>query len=718
MPDETLRVDIRLRDFATRQLKRVAGAFGRFAATVTAKIRAATAAIFSMRGALIALAGVAVLAKVGKSFIRTAADIENMRLTLSSLLGDVKEANSLFDDLAKFAGKVPFALEEIMQVGTMFAGTFKGGREEIMKMMPIVADIAAVAKASGITFRQTGEQIQRMFSAGAASADMFREKGILAMLGFQAGVSYTTEQTREMVIKAWEDTGSKFRGTAQKMGKNWDGIMSMIGDAWFKFQRKVMESGIFDQLKEAAKVFLDKMGGLEKIAPEFGKSIVESMKQAVLLGARLADGFTVARKAWKLFQIAVMEIRVGLDEGPAPMLHEMAGKMNELQGGASEFWKAWQRTLEPMAKAKDHMSDAEFALRNLKEDADEIGGEDSAFAKASKWISDMENGLWGSKDAIDKMTSAQRTFNQTLLERMTGPMKRVREDQDRQRKVQEDSAKALEREKKALEDVGGSWGIITNFMGIYLDDLWKAVSLQIDMENNYKALRDIERKRAEDLAKDNERTIQAAQEMAKIRYSEELEKQRKVYQKIFDQVTAIGGVLASGIERSIDQALEGTFRWQKALQDTARDLAKLLLRQAIAAGIQLAAGAIAGAAAPTPAGPSPTPEYRPPVSFWTARGAVVRGGVGLPSFQRGGVITGPTALVAGDNRSRQEGLLPLERMPGGDLGVKASGGGTVVFNINTIDSRGVEQFLFENREKIQRVTGMSQDEGRTGRGSM
>jgi len=58
-----------------------------------------------------------------------------------------------------------------------------------------------------------------MYSAGAASADLFRERGILAMLGFQAGVTYSAEETRQRLMQAWLEPESKFKGMTGEMAK-------------------------------------------------------------------------------------------------------------------------------------------------------------------------------------------------------------------------------------------------------------------------------------------------------------------------------------------------------------------------------------------------------------------------------------------------------------------------------------------------------------------
>ena len=186
------------------------------------------------------------LKQIASTFIDAANTTEQYRLRLNALLGDVDEGGRVFKEMAEFAGKVPYEFEEIMSSATQLSGVMRGGVDEIKMWMPIIADLAAV---SGLGIQQTTEQVVRMYSAGAASADLFRERGITAMLGFQAKVSYSAEETRKRLIEAWEDPASKFRGATTELSKTWSGTLSMISDKWFKFRNVVMDAGAYDAIK-------------------------------------------------------------------------------------------------------------------------------------------------------------------------------------------------------------------------------------------------------------------------------------------------------------------------------------------------------------------------------------------------------------------------------------------------------------------------------------
>ncbi|HUX58299.1 MAG TPA: hypothetical protein VMV77_15105 [Bacteroidales bacterium] len=242
-----------------------------------------TKTIFSLKGALLSLG----LGLVAKSFVSAASTAEQYRVRLEVLLGSVSEASRMFKDMTEYAAKVPHTYQDIMGAATSLSGVMRGGVDEVKRYMPMIGDLAAV---TGLSLQETTGQVIRMYSAGAASADMFRERGILAMMGFKAGVHYSMEDTRKMMFESWEKTDSQFRGATDKLGKTWKGLTSMLSDRWFQVRNKVMEAGIFDYIKEKMDLAIKKIdefvesGKLDIWADKIGKKVVaafEFLKKAI-----------------------------------------------------------------------------------------------------------------------------------------------------------------------------------------------------------------------------------------------------------------------------------------------------------------------------------------------------------------------------------------------------------------------------------------------------
>ena len=252
--------------------------------------------VFSFKSAI---AGIGI-GYIGKQFLDAANTSEQFSTRLKVLLGSVSEGNRLFQNMTVYAGKVPFQFEEIMGAATQLSGVMKGGVDEITKWMPLIGDLAA---ASGLDIQQTTEQVIRMLSAGAAAADLFRERGITAMLGFQAGVKYSAEDTRKQLLSAWEDPASKFKGATGELAKTWEGQVSMMQDKWFKFRTKVMDSAPFDYLKAALATinerFTSSSNGIDDVANSIGQNIVNLAKRMALGTAAIIDSVSAPVKGIK-----------------------------------------------------------------------------------------------------------------------------------------------------------------------------------------------------------------------------------------------------------------------------------------------------------------------------------------------------------------------------------------------------------------------------------
>jgi len=282
----------------------------RVAASMIRQFKRVSSAVLSLKGAVLALAGTYGLAKLSQSFLEASKAAEGYSVRLNTLLGSQREGNRLFSEMTAYATSVPFTYQEIMESATALSGVMKGGVDEITKWMPMIGDLAA---ASGLSIEQTTSQVIRMYSAGAAAADLFRERGILAMLGFEAGVKYSAEDTKRMMFDAWTDVDSKFKGITKELSKTWAGTMSMFSDQWFQFRLMVMESGPFEALKEGAQEalrWIEKMkteGKLREWARDVAVGIIRSIKSVLEAIKWVKHAFHDAMVYWYKYKKHVYE---------------------------------------------------------------------------------------------------------------------------------------------------------------------------------------------------------------------------------------------------------------------------------------------------------------------------------------------------------------------------------------------------------------------------
>ena len=316
---DTLQIVIKLRDQASRGLRGIGRTLGTMRQRVSSLIPKFSGLQVAIAGAFASLSA----GLIARSFIQAADAAEGYRVRLSVLLGSQREANALFKDMADFAGDVSFQYEEIMESATSLAGVMEGGRKEVQKWMPVLADLAA---ASGLTMQETTSNFIRMYSSGAAAADMFRDRGILTMLGFQAKTQYTAEQTRKMLMEAWEAPTSKFRDAALKLANTWSGLMSMMADRWFQLRVYIMEEGgVLDYMKAVAKTLLEfiaqlkKEGRLDEWATTVAQRILTVFEKIAIGVGWVIDAF----RGWKMIIQGIILLGSSLEK--------LAGKI----------WEAW-----------------------------------------------------------------------------------------------------------------------------------------------------------------------------------------------------------------------------------------------------------------------------------------------------------------------------------------------------------------------------------------
>lgn len=228
-----------------------------------------------------------------KNLIKVSSTLEQYEVRLTKLMGSSEEGNKVFQEMTDLAGRVPKTYNEIMASATNLSAVVEGGSQEIAKLMPIIVDISS---ASGIAVEQVTSQFIRMYSRGAAAAELFSERGINAALGFQAGVSYSAEETMNTIISQWEEGTGKFVGASNDLAASFQGSMSMMSDAWFQFRADIGEK-LFENLKSDLQAFIN----------VFNKAKTEG-KEYVEIVEDLADFFENVYEGTKNFAVSSITV--------------------------------------------------------------------------------------------------------------------------------------------------------------------------------------------------------------------------------------------------------------------------------------------------------------------------------------------------------------------------------------------------------------------------
>ena len=273
---------------------------------------------FNLRNAMI---GIGVGAGI-KSLIDVGNQVESLQIRFETLFGSAEEGAKAFDTMAKFAGKVPFSLREI-QAGSGSLLAVADDADDLGKLLEMTGVIAG---ATGLDFQTASEQIQRSLSAGIASAELFRERGVTALLGFEAGVSVSAEDSRKALEKFAKDN----EGITDRLAGTFQGTLSMIGDAIFTFQRTINDAGFFSSITAHFKQLKDSIDSNQAEIQEFARNLsdvlVKAMSgfvEAVKFVARNFDSLIVAVKAF-------IALKVGIFVGT--VVQSFVGLKKALQG--------------------------------------------------------------------------------------------------------------------------------------------------------------------------------------------------------------------------------------------------------------------------------------------------------------------------------------------------------------------------------------------------
>ena len=310
MASQKLFIDIVARDRATRAMQGLQGGL--------AKLRGA---VFNLQNAFLGLGAGLVI----RNLVSTGRELENLQVRLRFLLKDTNEGAKAFDNMVKFASRVPFSLEEI-QSGSGILATVTDNAKDLQNMLEITGNVAAV---TGLDFRTTAEQIQRSFSAGIGAADLFREKGVRNMLGFKAGATVSIEETVLAFEKVFGRNG-RFGQATDDLAKTFEGTMSMLGDKVFSFKKTLLDAGFFSELKrqfgDLDKFLVQNSDSIERIAIGFGTVLAKAVRGLVDLFKILKENINGIITAFKiLIAIKIVSFMIALGKAIVPVLAGLRG---------------------------------------------------------------------------------------------------------------------------------------------------------------------------------------------------------------------------------------------------------------------------------------------------------------------------------------------------------------------------------------------------------
>ena len=612
-------------------------------------------AVFSLQSAFATLMG----ALAARSLIKTGEMFQNIQTKILNLTKDQGTANKLFQNTSQYATEVAFSFEDLFKATSKLSPILKNSPEEVDKFLRITGDIAA---HMGISAEEASTQMIKMLSAGAGAADRFREDGILSMLGFEAGVSYSAERTKEKLIEAFEDPAFVLQGTAKAMADNYTGVLSMIGDKYTQLMQSFNDGGgqggfftAVESLAAGYNAYLDaNIGSAKEMFAELGQtvgdSLINGVTTAIIAIGGLMDALNpifVAAKAlaklagtilngfmegWNLLPPLIKQLGFfgAIILGPKAMI--IGGIVTSMIGLIDEIMDAVSAGIEKLAEfsaaAAEYLPDdmGGNALRSLSEGMKGLAVKISPSAEGGAGsYEDKLKGLIDSNSSEGKILG----LGSGLLEGIEGAL-------------------------------GGDMGFSSDYQS-QAEEL--AESIRLAHENNVQGIKD-----ATEAAKNGAAEVGG-------KSNETMDAITKGAQGYFENIgfstenmAEFTGKHLQGMEDAfVNFAMTGKLSFKGLINSMIADLARLMVQQMIMLPLKAALGFAEGGVM-TDSGP-----------------------MQLKKYARGGIANSPQVAVFGEG-SQPEAYVPLpdgRTIPVTMDDKKGGGGGGQVINItNHVDARG------------------------------
>lgn len=214
------------------------------------------------------------------SIIETGGLLEQQRLSLSAILGDMGKAQTLFNQIKGMALKSPFGVVELDKMSKQLAA-YSFEYEELFDWTKRLADISA---ATGTSVDRLALALGHVRSEGALSGYTLRQFAmanvpVLRMLSENLGIS--SKEVRERVkkkeisaedvqdiLKQLTEDGGMFANAQETMSEALNAKFKNLRDAFDIMYGEIAESGIGDKLKDLAVMLTNGAKHWERLAKD------------------------------------------------------------------------------------------------------------------------------------------------------------------------------------------------------------------------------------------------------------------------------------------------------------------------------------------------------------------------------------------------------------------------------------------------------------------
>lgn len=242
-----------------------------------------------------ALAVTAAGTLTARSLIKTAAEFEMAAIRMKQTFGE--DGDKVFAWVTEFATKTPMEFQDVqdaamrlktagidpmngsLQALVDYNARLGGSREELNGY------IAAISKAN-IKGKLGWEEVNPLLERKIPVFELLaKADGNKHSEDFYKDLLSKGKLRRSAIAALLKQMGKDAEGAAEQQMQTWDGMMSNLGDNFTAMQAKIMEKGIFDELKNEVSQVLawidQKMesGEFDEIAKQISDGLIAAMKE-------------------------------------------------------------------------------------------------------------------------------------------------------------------------------------------------------------------------------------------------------------------------------------------------------------------------------------------------------------------------------------------------------------------------------------------------------
>ncbi len=246
-----------------------------------------------------AMAGVAAAATAGIATIKFGADLEQTRLQLQVMLGDVEKGNALLKEFNTFANVTPFSNDEVIKAGKVLL-SYGMSVNEIRSTLKSAGDASA---ATGKDFEELAAIIGKVYAKGVADSEALNQIN-------EAGIPILGELADMYGVTARQ---------VYKMAENGKLASSIVLAA---FQRMTSQGGMFFDmmdkqsrtLKGAWSTFT---GQMQYAAAVVGAQLLPLLTEGTNSANSFAEGLVAAAESGQLLAdiVSVLDPLIGMLAG-------------------------------------------------------------------------------------------------------------------------------------------------------------------------------------------------------------------------------------------------------------------------------------------------------------------------------------------------------------------------------------------------------------------